>query len=58
MKNSPDRRFQNCPRYFHRMQRLDAPCLPQTGHTPTLPAPMRVEIFRDETERPNSGGRA
>jgi uncharacterized protein len=45
---SAEQIFPNCPRYIHRMQRLDisenAPC---ANHTPPVAAWKRMEMFRD-----------
>ena len=45
---SAEQIFPNCPRYIHRMQRLDfsehAPC---ANHTPPVPAWKRMDMFRD-----------
>jgi len=43
-----ERLFPNCPRYIHRMQRLETlPYVPCAGQTPPLPAWKRFEMFRD-----------
>jgi hypothetical protein len=47
-----DRIFPNCPRYIHRMQRLEmSPYAPCENHQPPPAAWKRFEIFRDGLPR-------
>jgi predicted pyridoxine 5'-phosphate oxidase superfamily flavin-nucleotide-binding protein len=47
-----DRIFPNCPRYIHRMQRLEmSPYAPCENHQPPPAAWKRFEIFRDVLPR-------
>jgi uncharacterized protein len=40
--------FPNCPRYIHRMQRVEeSPYAPRPGYTPPVPAWKRYDVFRD-----------
>jgi predicted pyridoxine 5'-phosphate oxidase superfamily flavin-nucleotide-binding protein len=44
--------FPNCPRYIHRMQRLEtSPYVPAAGCTPPEPAWKRFELFKDVLPR-------
>jgi len=48
--------FPNCPRYIHRMQRLEtSPYVPSGGSPPPEAAWKQFEMFRDVLPRPGAG---
>jgi predicted pyridoxine 5'-phosphate oxidase superfamily flavin-nucleotide-binding protein len=50
-----ERIFANCPRYIHRMQRLELSAyVPRADHVPPLAAWKQFEVFRDVLPRANS----